>query len=272
MRFFSFFHFLKRILTTFRVGKSTNPVMKILKTAFVIAASFLLAAGCTDRNVQPRFGTVSLDTLLDNSRAECRIAYDFASIRNAADSPALEAIEEANIAYFFQLEEFTGSAEEAIEASLKEIATTFFEEAQLSGAGGSSYEITAESTGEVVDTLVSYTISRWSYTGGAHGIYAIEYHTYSLAEGYELTAGELFGEDRLPQLDSLIRRRIHEEYGTTDDEGLSALGFFPDEIGVTENFRVTADGVVFHYNPYDIGCYALGPVEVEIGHEELENI
>lgn len=246
--------------------------MKTLRSALLIALTVLAASACTKKPVLPEFGALTLDTLLDNSRAEFRVTYAFASIRNAADSPALEAIEEANIAYFFQLETFTGTAEEALQASLDEIATPFFEEAAQSGAGGSSYEITAESTGEVVDTLVCYTISRWGYTGGAHGIYGVECHTYSLAEGYELTAGELFGEERLPRLDSLIRRRIHEDYGTTDDEGLAALGFFPEEIGVTDNFSVTAEGVVFHYNPYDIGCYALGPVEVGIGREELERL
>lgn len=246
--------------------------MNFLKTALLAAASTLVAAGCTDKTVEPRFGILSIDTLLENTRAECRVEYAFASIRNAADSPALEAIEAANIGYFFQLEDFAGDAELALETSLHDISATLLDEIPRTGAGDSSYEITAESTGEVVDTLVSYTIFRWSYTGGAHGMYGIECHTYSLAEGYELTAGELFGEERLPRLDSLIRQRIHEDYGTTDDDGLTALGFFPEEIGITENFSVSSEGVVFHYNPYDIGCYALGPVEVEIGREELERL
>lgn len=259
-------------MTTFIEDKSDITAMNMFKTTLLAAASVLMAAGCTDKIVEPRFGILSIDTLLDNRRAECRVEYAFASIRNAADSPALEAIEAANIGYFFQLEDFAGDAGQALETSLHDISTTLLDEIPRTRAGGVSYEITAESTGEVVDTLVSYTISRWSYTGGVHGMYVVECHTYSLAEGYELTAGELFGEERLPRLDSLIRQRIHENYGTTDDEGLTALGFFPEEIGITENFSVSHERIVFHYNTYDIGCYALGPVEVEIGREELERL
>lgn len=272
MQFFQAFASASALVTTFIEDKSDITAMNMFKTTLLAAASVLVAAGCTDKTVEPRFGILSIDTLLDNTRAECRVEYGFASIRNATDSPALEAIESANIGYFFQLEEFAGNAELALETSLHEIATMLLDEIPQTGAGGASYEITAESAGEVVDTLVSYTISRWSYTGGAHGMYGIECHTYSLAEGYELTAAELFGEERLPRLDSLIRQRIHEDYGTRDDEGLTALGFFPEEIGITENFSVSSEGVVFHYNPYDIGCYALGPVEVEIGREELEQL
>jgi len=39
---------------------------------------------------------------------------------------------------------------------------------------------------------------------------------------------------------------------------------------VTDNFKITPDGAVFIYNPYEIACYATGAVEVEIGRKELE--
>ena len=51
---------------------------------------------------------------------------------------------------------------------------------------------------------------------------------------------------------------------------LAAQGFFPEQIGATENFRIAPEGIVFCYNPYDIGCYALGAVEVTVSREELD--
>lgn len=43
-------------------------------------------------------------------------------------------------------------------------------------------------------------------------------------------------------------------------------------ISCIENFEVTEDGITFYYNPYDIGCYALGGVEVHITREEMQGL
>ena len=72
------------------------------KALLLSAAALLLAVSCTRRPVRPAFGTVSVDTLLGDSGAGCRIEYRFATILNAAESPALQAVEQANIRYFFQ--------------------------------------------------------------------------------------------------------------------------------------------------------------------------
>ncbi|MDE7122879.1 MAG: RsiV family protein [Alistipes sp.] len=48
------------------------------------------------------------------------------------------------------------------------------------------------------------------------------------------------------------------------------MGIFPDYIAPTENFRIGEEGsVTFYYNPYDIACYAFGPVEVVFTAEEV---
>ena len=35
---------------------------------------------------------------------------------------------------------------------------------------------------------------------------------------------------------------------------------------------MTPYGITFHYNPYEIGCYALGAVEVEFSTGELNEV
>ena len=136
--------------------------------------------------------------------------------------------------------------------------------------GMGAYEISVESEGSVQDTLVTYSISRWSFTGGAHGMYGIEYHTYSITDGYELSLADLFTAPQLLGMEKLLREKLYAQYGTDNDEGLAEQGFFPEYIALTENFQITPEGITFYYNPYAIGCYALGAVEVAIGREELE--
>ena len=145
------------------------------KALLLSAAALLLAVSCNRRPVRPAFGTVSVDTLLGNSGAGCRIEYRFATILNAAESPALQAVEQANIRYFFQTGEQTGSVREAIAAAVREIDTIYTADIRPT----QSYEISVEAEGSVQDSLLTYVITRSSYTGGAHGIYETEYHTYS---------------------------------------------------------------------------------------------
>ena len=232
------------------------------KALLLSAAALLLAVSCTRRPVRPAFGTVSVDTLLGDSGAE----YRFATILNAAESPALQAVEQANIRYFFQTGEQTGSVREAIAAAVREIDTIYTADIRPT----QSYEISVEAEGSVQDSLLTYVITRSSYTGGAHGIYETEYHTYSLAKGYEITTADLFTEEQAERLDELILRKLCRQYGARNEEELAAQGFFPEQIGATENFRIAPEGIVFCYNPYDIGCYALGAVEVTVSREELD--
>lgn len=242
--------------------------MKRIKTAILIAGAAVAVTACNRQPVVPEFGMLPVDTLLGTQDNGCKIEYRFATIGNAGKSAALEAIEKANIEYFFELEEFTGSAREAADSALHQIAVDILLPEDMA-LGMGAYEISVEAEGSVQDTLVTYSISRWSFTGGAHGMYGVEYHTYSITDGYELSLADLFTAPQLLGMEKLLRSKLYEQYGTDNDEGLAEQGFFPEYISLTENFRITPEGITFYYNPYEIGCYALGAVEVAISREEL---
>lgn len=240
------------------------------KTCIFLTTLAALTLTACHRPVKPRFELSTLDTLIGDATYDCRVEYRFAAIANAAKSDALRTIEERNIIYFFELEEFDGTTAEAMNESLRQLD----EELRLPATMPSSVarmecEVSVESEGTVVDTLLNYAIYRSSYLGGAHGMYTTAYHTYSLATGYEYSAAELFGQERMEPLTALIRKKLYEKYDATNDNELSACGFFPEYIAVTDNFKVTHEGVVFLYNPYEIACYAAGDIEVAISREEL---
>ncbi len=81
--------------------------MKFRTLALLAAA--LTVGSCTKRPVQPQFTVVSADSLVSGNGFSCGFEYRFASISNAEDSPALAAIERANIGRFFELENFEGT-------------------------------------------------------------------------------------------------------------------------------------------------------------------
>ncbi|WP_307756505.1 DUF3298 domain-containing protein [uncultured Alistipes sp.] len=245
--------------------------MKHLKSILLLTGALMIITGCTRKPVVPTFGILAVDTLIGAPNNGCNIGYRFATIDNAAKSKALQNIEKANIEYFFELEEFNGTAQEAMHTVIGQIA----ENLPLPGntaQGWDLSEISAESEGALVDTLVTYIITRSNFAGGAHGIYGTECHTYSLSGGYELSTVDLFSEPQLLKMEGLLREKLYRMYGTDSDEGLTEQGFFSEYIALTENFRITADGITFYYNPYEIGCYALGSVEVAMTREELEEL
>lgn len=239
------------------------------RTTLILAAATLLAASsCSRGPLRPDLDVVTTDTLLVRNGAECRIEYRFTTIRNADKSPALRAIEQANIGYFFDLPDTGLTLQEAVAASIREIDTTCMPD-RPDIVANHRYEIAVESEISRCDSLLTCTITRASYTGGAHGSYDTEYHTYSLASGCELSTADLFTEEQIARLDTLILEKLCMKYGARNREELAGQGFFPEEIGTTENFRIAADTITFCYNPYDIGCYALGTVEVPIGFREI---
>ena len=217
--------------------------MKYIKTAILIAGMAAATAACTRKPVVPEFSMLSIDTLIGTPANGCKIEFRFATIANAAKSPALRSIEAANAEYFFELEDFGGTARQAVDSAIRQIAAEMLPDSVEQTMG--TYEISAEAEVTVTDSLVTYIISRWSFTGGAHGMYGME---------------------------TLLRKKLYEQYGADSDEELAAQGFFPEYISLTENFQVTPEGITFYYNPYDLGCYALGAVEVTMTREELENL
>ena len=238
-------------------------------TLALLAAAALTAGSCTKRPVRPQFTVVSTDSLISGNGFSCDFEYRFASIANAQDSPALAAIERMNIDRFFDLENFEGTPEEAASAAIRQVTSDMTPPGNTpESTVRPAWEISVESEGSVVDTLLCYVITRASYTGGAHGIYGTECYNYSLAGGYEITTADLFTETQLERLNRLIREDIYEQYGVRSDEELETLR----DACESKRDLVTPEGITFYYNPYDIGCYALGSVEVSVSREQLAGL
>ncbi len=243
-----------------------------MKTRLFALAAALIATGCsTTQTAEPRFGRMEIDTLV-GSNPSCRVEMRFTTIQNADESEVLTAIEQSAIGHFFQLEEFEGSAEEAIRASIEELAVQNAETAGVFADKEIELFAATDSEAAVVDSLVTYTIIRAGYMGGAHGNTSLECHIYSLADGYELTWEDLFSSGELDALRHGVRQKLYKRFNVTDDAGLAEAGLFPDDIDLSESFIPTSEGITLHYNSYEIGCYALGSIDVEFSNEDIAEI
>lgn len=241
-----------------------------IRTLLLVATA---ACAACNRSDEPRFRTVRIDRTLGTPPA-VEVSYSFVSIANADRNPSLQAIERADLNRVFELEEFSGTPREAARIALEELSAELLPAAQAFVAEhGSPYFITVETEAEQVDTLLTYAIRRIGYTGGAHGYDRTEFRTYVLDGGYEVALADLFDDDEQERLIPILRRKLYERSNVASDEALAGLGYFPESIRPTENFRILPDGgLLFRYNPYDIACYAAGPVEIKLSRTELDSL
>lgn len=123
--------------------------------------------------------------------------------------------------------------------------------------------------------VIGYEGTLTTYQGGAHGGYSLMLMNFRSSNGHLIKAGEVMDSTKEEQLLQLIRNQICKDFGCKDSEelqekyGLLMLG----DVYVSDfNFLLRQDGIRFHYDPYDIGPWAAGEVNVTIPYTELSDI
>jgi hypothetical protein len=110
------------------------------------------------------------------------------------------------------------------------------------------------------------------YTGGAHGMQTKQYFTIDTGAVIRLSIGDLIADSGRP----LLRQRIEDELRILGEveagEPLSTGLFFMDAVEIPDNFFITKGGLGFHWDPYEIAPYVVGPIEIIIPIEQLQDI
>lgn len=132
-----------------------------------------------------------------------------------------------------------------------------------------SIDARSEASNVLSIVLMSPEVMVWrssNYTypaGAAHGMYSHKYLNYCLADGKVITLSDLF----VPGSEELLTSMIRDVLATRDDlmEDVS-------DVNLSDNFRVTTDGVVFIYPLYSIAPYSSGEIEVPLDAMSLSPI
>lgn len=116
--------------------------------------------------------------------------------------------------------------------------------------------------------VISYLVTKYAYTGGAHGMTALTSLNFDRKTGTLLTEGDFFTDGYEEKLSGLLTSHLEESLGENVDTSM----LFVKEISPNGNFKVSADGVTYIYNQYEIGPYALGAIKVTVPWNELEGL
>ncbi len=128
-------------------------------------------------------------------------------------------------------------------------------------------------TGSVLDLdeeMVTYQLVSSSYLGGAHPMTTVRPFTYDFANSQVLDNSNIFRhgtptDSIVPVIKEALARQLGVSVG-----GLRNAGVFADQLTYPGIPYISGNTLYFHYDPYEIGPYAMGSVDVAVYPYEIE--
>lgn len=110
-----------------------------------------------------------------------------------------------------------------------------------------------------------------SNVGGVAGLKIKQLMNFDLKSGKLISLEALIANPA--QLLTLAEEKFREVHDLSVDKNLNEAGFFWDkDFTLTQNFALTAEGLYFHYNPYEVASFSEGSTNFTIPYEALEEI
>ena len=117
------------------------------------------------------------------------------------------------------------------------------------------------------------TLSKFTHydNGGAHGNEVSFYACIDLVHNRKLAINDVLDSAACHnQLQTILEKKFRTAYNVKKEEKLSEW-LLNDTMSLTNNISLTSKGIRFNYNPYEIGSYALGEIQLYIPYKELNS-
>lgn len=133
--------------------------------------------------------------------------------------------------------------------------------------------------------LLSFSITSYAYSGGAHGLPGLDSFNADMQTGKPLVIGDLIKADRLQELQKMVAKKILDEYSDAlfDESRIAFQAALDDKTELTPDiqkrlygnngsFFLTPSGITFYWNVYDITPYAAGQPQIFFSYDELKDL
>ncbi|MDR1518169.1 MAG: DUF3298 and DUF4163 domain-containing protein [Dysgonamonadaceae bacterium] len=222
----------------------------------------------------------SNDTTLPYSEVNIRFKYPL-KFRNAED---LERLQQIFIGTFFgdeqygmyQLQEALDKYLEAYSNEYKTLAEDFNKEKseRPDDEIPAWYWYQMSNENEILfqnDSLLSYVVFYFDYTGGAHGgSFHRTYYNVNLNDLVVLSEDDLFLPGYKKELTDILLKQLMADNQVTSPDSLIDKGFFNiEDIVPNGNFWINEEGLHYAFNQYEIAPYVMGLIEVTISFDKL---
>lgn len=119
--------------------------------------------------------------------------------------------------------------------------------------------------------VLSYVVERYLYLGGAHGINNRLFLNFDITTGQTLDEQDFFTNDFFSKIhDILVLNLVRQRDDMSLIEDVQNSDYEIDAIKPNGNFYFAPDGLIYIYNPYEIGPYYLGETNILVPTEEIK--
>lgn len=252
---------------------------RVRVAAAAIALALMLGSGCTTtpRVAHIRYQRHEAEKTFGNctgpTRTNCtRIRLRWPTIAAAPHATAAESI--AAFVRARLREAYDGGAPLANEDSVMAGFIEAYRSYAASAVGNPSLPWTFERRIEPLgDTLgvASLAVTESGFLGGAHPNSTTTLANFDLTTGRRLALSDLVLDSGRDELDRIGERAFRRVRKIAHDADLNAAGFwFKDgAFKLNENFAVTPSGLLFFFNAYEVGPYALGATSLRLRWREV---
>lgn len=115
--------------------------------------------------------------------------------------------------------------------------------------------------------MVSYIVTEYEYTGGAHGLQTTTAYLFRSRSGESVSEEDIFVKGYESGLSSLLTAHASDGYENPEEPVL-----FVDKVEPNGNFYADEDGITYIYNPYVIAPYSSGTITITVPWKELKGL
>ncbi len=136
--------------------------------------------------------------------------------------------------------------------------------------GGYEAEINI-SVGYQSPSIISFSMSHFTYTGGAHGYGGTFYLNLDGNSGNELTLEDLF--TNLEAVTDEAEKEFRKMHDIAKDENINTPGFWfeNDTFHLSTSMGFSEDHLLITYNPYEIAPYSEGVIELKVPLSNIDS-
>lgn len=124
--------------------------------------------------------------------------------------------------------------------------------------------------------VASFVVGRDSYHGGAHGTYVEAYCSLDRKTGKIIGEADIFVDSASDALATIIREALKHSASEVSDEvdasSLDEVLYATNDDLINDNFIITATGLRYYYNPYEIAAYAYGSFYADLPWHQIAHL
>lgn len=121
--------------------------------------------------------------------------------------------------------------------------------------------------------IFSYTVSKDSYTGGAHPFYEAKLVSYSIEHDIrKLNWEDIILIDSIPIFKQLVKLSFFNFHALDMRTSANEQGFWFEsgDFELNDSFSIQPEGIAIQYNNYEVASYATGPTALFIKWDEVK--